>query len=330
MSKVKWGILSTAQIGQKALIPAIENAENAEVVAIAGRNENVYDVAKAFQIPTAYMNYEELLKDENVDAVYIPLPNSLHKDWVVKAAEHGKHVLVEKPAGLNADEVQVMVDACEKHNVKFMEAFMYQFHPQHDLVKKFIAEGEIGDVSFIRSSFSFYLPGEDENIRLNPELGGGTLYDVGCYALHSIRNITGSEPVEVFVRGKKRAGSEVDTTVTGVMQLENGIEAVFDSSFDVTFRTVYEVVGTKGTIEVPHAFRPDKNGHNGVVIVHKEDGSTQEHQVFGDQYKLQVEHFSESVRTGQTPSYTPEKIWRHAKAMDACFESMKQNQPINL
>ena len=143
MKKIRYGILSTANIAQKELIPAIERSENAEVTAIASLSGKAAEVAKKFNIPKAYDSYEELLDDKDVDAVYIPLPNHLHKEWVIKAAEKGKHVLCEKPTALTVDETKELVKACQDNGVKYMEAFMYQFHTQHDRVKEIIASGEI-------------------------------------------------------------------------------------------------------------------------------------------------------------------------------------------
>jgi predicted dehydrogenase len=136
--KLKWGIISTAKIGQKQLIPAIHRAKNAEVVALASPNEKAQAVADELQIPHVFSSYEEMLNDSMIDAVYIPLPNHLHKEWVMKAADHGKHVLCEKPAALNREETLEMIDYCKEKKVMFMEAFMYQFHPQHERVREIL------------------------------------------------------------------------------------------------------------------------------------------------------------------------------------------------
>ncbi|HAQ06782.1 MAG TPA: gfo/Idh/MocA family oxidoreductase, partial [Bacillus bacterium] len=144
MRKIKWGILSTANIALTQVIPAIQRSAKAEVEAIASSNGKAEVAAAKLNIPRAYETYEELLQDPNIDAVYIPLPNSLHRKWVLEAARHGKHVLCEKPAALNAEEMIEMDRYCKEQNVLFMEAFMYQFHPQHERVKEIIASGEIG------------------------------------------------------------------------------------------------------------------------------------------------------------------------------------------
>ncbi len=145
------------------------------------------EVAKRFSIEKTYDSYEKLLDDPDIDAVYIPLPNHLHKKWVIEAAKKGKHILCEKPAAISSDEVREMENACKENGVLFMEAFMYYFHPQHERVKEIIDAGEIGDVSYMQAGFSFYLDeGRRTNsIKMSDETGGGSIYDVGCYAIHS-------------------------------------------------------------------------------------------------------------------------------------------------
>lgn len=331
MNLVKWGVLSTADIGQTQLIPAIQRAENAEVVAIASRGENAKAVAGKLGIPKAYTSYEQLLEDPEIEAVYIPLPNSLHKEWVIKAAKHGKHVLCEKPASLTQNELREMVDVCNKNQVKFMEAFMYQFHPQHDKVRELIQAGEIGKVAFMRSSFSFFLENPSENIRMTKDLGGGSLYDLGGYVTHSIRTILGEEPVKVYASANMDLKYNVDTTVAGVLSFASGVEASFDCSFQGTFRNSYTVVGSKGTIKVMSAYRPDLNELGKAVIrVKKENGSAEEYVVAGDQYKLQVEHVSDAIANNTQPIYSSEKMLNQAKVLDACFASVESGKSVNL
>ncbi|BDG36090.1 hypothetical protein PcaKH15_19960 [Parageobacillus caldoxylosilyticus] len=173
--KVRWGIVSTVAIAKDVMIPAIHRADYAEVVAIASESGRADQVAQELGIPKAYDSYEKLLDDRDVDAVYIPLPNSMHAEWTIKAAKKKKHVLCEKPAALCEEDVRRMIEACEENGVLFMEAFMYQFHPQHERVKQRLASGEIGEVKYMRSHFSFYLQDRETNIRMNVELGGGEL-----------------------------------------------------------------------------------------------------------------------------------------------------------
>lgn len=332
MPKVQWGVLSTAGIAQKQLIPAFLRADNAEVTAIAsGSNlKKAEEIAGRFGIPTAYDSYEKLLNDPKVDAVYIPLPNHLHKEWVMKAAENGKHILCEKPAALNADDVVEMKEVCEEHGVLFMEAFMYHFHEQHNRVKEIIDAGEIGDVRFMRAAFSFYLANKENNIRTSSEKGGGSIYDIGCYAIHSIRNILREEPDSVYTHGVVDPDYGVETDAVGYLEFSNGIRAMFDSSFNLSNRSEYEVVGTEGRIIVPRAYRPDNNGGDGLVIIEKA-GVQRTETINTDQYRSQVEHISQAILDGKKELYHDlENTINNMRVIDACYESISNGSPVSL
>lgn len=331
MSKVRWGILSTANIAQKALIPAFLRADNAEVVAIAsGSDIKKADViAERFDIPTTYDSYDKLLDDRNIDAVYIPLPNHLHKEWVIKAAKNGKHILCEKPAAIHANDVLEMKAVCEEQGVLFMEAFMYYFHPQHDRVKEIVDSGEIGDVTFMRASFSFCLT-DKKNIRMSKEKGGGSIYDIGCYGIHSIRNVLRAEPESVYVHGVMDSTYNVETDAVGYMTFPDGVRAVFDSSFNMTNRSEYEVIGTSGRITVPRAYRPDQKGGDGLVII-ETAGVERTETVNGDQYRNQVEHISQTILEGNKKLlHDLENTIKNMRVIDACYESIEKDNKINL
>lgn len=320
--KVRWGIFSTAFIGRSQVIPAIFRAENAEVAAIASRSDKVYATAKELNIPKAYESYEELLRDPDIDAVYIPLPNHLHKEWTLKAAQHGKHVLCEKPAALTADEAEEMIEACRANNVKFTEAFMYQLHPQHARVKELIASGEIGEIKLIKSSHSFYLENREGDIRMDKAMGGGSLYDVGCYSVQVVRHLLDAEPATVQAIAKRDPKSGVDLSAFVHMDFDSDIQAVFDSSFDVTNRQEYEVVGTKGIIRVPFAFRPDVNGSLGVIEV-KAEGYVRKEEIAGDIFRMEIERFSEAVLTDGEPFISAQSTIDNMRVIEACLESME-------
>jgi xylose dehydrogenase (NAD/NADP) len=326
--KVRWGILSTAAIARETVIPAIQRANNAEVVAIASNSGKASSVAKELKIPVAYDSYDQLLEDPNVDAVYIPLPNSMHAEWTVRAANKQKHVLCEKPAALCESDVRKMIEACEKNNVFFMEAFMYQFHPQHRRVKEIISSGEIGDVKCMRSSFSFYLRDRETNIRMNAQLGGGSLFDVGCYCVHSIRNLLDSEPAELFVQSNFDQHHSIDMTTSGWMKMKNGVHALFDCSFEMFSQQKYEIIGTKGKVEVSRAYRPDVYGGNGIITVATDSGETREEVVSGDQYVLEIEHASHCILEGKQPLYSSNNMIQQARVLEACYTSMRTGKVI--
>lgn len=209
-----------------------------------------------------------------------------------------------------------------------MEAFMYQFHPQHEKVKELLRASEIGEVHYMEANFSFFLGEDTDNIRLNHELGGGSLYDVGCYCIHSIRNVLESEAISVFATANHHNG--VDTTATGVITLENGVDATFNSSFELTGRNEYQIVGSTGIIEVLAAYRPDEDDHEGIVRVKKADGEVIEHHANDDQYKAQVEHFASCIIEGKTPVYHSEKMIANMKVLDACYQSIRDKRVVVL
>ncbi|SEN39569.1 Predicted dehydrogenase [Mesobacillus persicus] len=329
MGKIRWGVLSTANIARTQVIPAIRRAENAEMTAIASRGIKVHEVAEELEIPKAYESYDALLDDPEIDAVYLPLPNGLHKEWVEKAAKKGKHVLCEKPISLTADEAVEMVRVCQEQGVAFMEAFMYQFHPQHERVREIIASGEIGEVKLFKSSHSFYLENRDGDIRMDKELGGGALYDLGCYSIHALRAILHTEPLEVQAVAELDPMSGVDLSTYVQFKLENGVRAIIDCSFDMTHRNEYEVVGTKGSIKVPYAFRPDVIGGMGSVIVQSGD-VTREERIHGDIYCIEVEHFSQAILDGKEPLYSGASAVENMKVIDACYESIRAGKVVRI
>ncbi|WP_026906874.1 Gfo/Idh/MocA family protein [Paucisalibacillus globulus] len=333
MTKVKFGILSTAGIAQQALIPAFQRSTNAEVVAIASESgmHKARAVAEKYDIKHAYDSYEKLLDDPYIDAVYIPLPNHLHKKWVLEAALRGKHILCEKPAALHTDELLEMKQVCEENHVIFMEAFMYQFHPQHERVRQIIDSGEIGTVQYMRAGFSFLLTNKGNNIRMDVQKGGGSLYDIGCYPIHSIRHILRSEPETVHVHAKVDPDYNVDTDVVVHVTFPDGIRATFDASFNYAMRHEYEVIGTKGSIVVPRAYRPDLHGGDGLVIVNIA-GVSRVETWNGDQYRNEVEYLSDAILSGASDrmrNKMDESI-RAMRVMDACYQSIRTGQQVLL
>ncbi|MBM4763495.1 Gfo/Idh/MocA family oxidoreductase [Bacillus sp. B15-48] len=329
MRKIRWGVLSTAKIARTQLIPAITRTNNAQLVSIASSNkEVVQEIAATYHIPKVYDNYKALIEDPEIDAVYIPLPNHMHKEWVLEAANHSKHILCEKPVSLTTEEALEMVAYCREKNVKFMEAYMYQFHPQHERVREIIASGEIGEVKLMKSSHSFYLEDRDTNIRFDKNKGGGSLYDVGCYSIHVIRHILQTEPVKVFTQAEIDSG--IDKSTQGFLTMENGVRAMFDCSLDMVRRNEYEVIGTKGTIKVPFAFRPDMaNGGIGIIQVNLGETSREE-KISGDAYMSEVEHLSEVILNDGTPAQTGENTIQNMRVIDACYESIKTGEIISL
>src|SRR5919204_5085709 len=195
---VRWGVLGCADIALRRLIPAMHSASGNAVVAIGSRDlERARVAASDLEIPHAYGSYAEVLEDPEVDAIYVPLPNSLHAEWTVRAAEAGKHILVEKPMAPTVSECNRMVAAAHDANVHLMEAFMYRFHPQHAKVRELLADGAIGEVRMLRSAFCVRMQRPPADIRFSPDLGGGALLDVGVYAIDAARWLVGADPLSV-------------------------------------------------------------------------------------------------------------------------------------
>lgn len=325
---MRWGILGASNIAAKALIPAMQRAEDTEVVAVASSSGKgrAFVESLSCDIRKVYDSYEQLLTDEEIDAVYISVPNHLHKKWTIEAAKHGKHVLCEKPASLTERDTEEMITACEDNQVMFLEAFMYQFHPQHDRVKEIIASGEIGNITLMKTSFSFYLDPHSTNIRLDAMKGGGSLFDVGCYGLHSIFNMLGSYPQEIHSVANVDENSGVDLTSVVTLKLESGILAQVDCSIQQPPKNAYEIIGDKGKITVPAAYRPDKeDGGQGKIFVNLVDGQSRTESIVGDQYKQQVEVFSSAVKNDTSLANYHDLTIYTIRAIEQCMEKIKSS-----
>jgi predicted dehydrogenase len=322
--KLRWGIVSTARIGIRAVIPAIQQSRNGVAVAIASRDARVaQEAAKGSNVPRAFGSYEAMLESPDVDAVYIPLPNNLHKEWTIRAAQHGKHVLCEKPFALNAAEVDEMIAAAKQHRVLLMEAFMYRFHPQYAKLQSLIADGAIGKVQIIRSAFGFHL--EDlRNIRLQKVLGGGALMDVGCYCVNMSRLVAGAEPIEVQASAVFGEKSQVDETLAGILRFPNDVVAVFDTGFRADYREWLSVAGSAGRLDLPLPIKPGAIGGIGEIILQRDDGARETFTTpAANHYQLMVEHFADAVLDGSTLRYPPEEGRANMRVIDALYESVR-------
>lgn len=321
---LRWGVLSTANIGRAAVIPALKAAAGAEVVAVASRDlDRAERFATDHEIPTAYGDYDTLLADPGIDAVYIPLPNRLHAEWTVRAAEAGKHILCEKPLAMDAAECELMEAAADAAGVVLMEAFMYRFHPRTRRVLELLQAGAVGEVRSIRSAFTFRLRNSD-NIRLSAELGGGALMDVGCYCVNVSRTLAGSEPVAAQASARWTGNSPlkgVDDELTGVLHFPGGVTAHFDCALTQERWEFYEVAGTDGVLRVDSAYLP---GTGDVSAVVHRGRKREEYTVPGDdQYRLMVEHFGACVRDGSTPRWPVAEAAANMRAMSALYRSAR-------
>jgi len=314
---VNWGIVSTARIGIDWVIPAINKTANGKVVAIASRDESkARKVAQSFGISAYYGEYSELLESKDVDAVYISLPNSMHHKWTIQAAENRKHVLCEKPLGLNTRESEEMTEACRRADVRLCENFMYRYYPHIIKLKELIDAGRIGKISLIKSAFTFKLD-DPNDIRLNKELGGGSLYDVGCYCVNVSRMLAGCEPIQVQATAHIHANG-VDDVFVGIMKFPNDEIALFDSGFQTMLRHPIEVVGNKGTLEIPAAFEP---GFVKPEIVSKGDITETIACQIVNPYLLLAEDFADSILNDREQLYSVSDSLNNMRALDMLYHA---------
>ncbi len=321
---VAWGVLGVANIARRAVIPAIQHAANARLVAIASREPaRAEEAARGYGIPRAYGAYEALLDDRDVQAVYIPLPNALHHRWTLACAAARKHVLCEKPLALTAVECEEMAAACRRHGVALMEAFMYRFHPRTERVASLIAEGTLGHLRLVRAAFTFIASAPRANIRFRPDLGGGALYDVGCYTVNVSRMALG-EPEEVFASGTIGA-SGVDEQVAAVLRFRGGRAALIDCGLTLPRREEYEIVGTEGRVTVPAAFLPGTADAEMVVV---RGADRRVITVPGaDEYQQMIEHFGNVVMGRSRATLSPEDATANVRALEALLASVRSAAP---
>ncbi|WP_199614302.1 Gfo/Idh/MocA family protein [Paenibacillus alkalitolerans] len=325
--QLRWGIVGSAAIAKRAVIPGIQASKSGVVAAIASRTEDkAKETAESLGIPTAYGSYEQLLQDDSIDAVYIPLPNHLHKEWTIRAAEAGKHVLCEKPIALNAKEAHEMVEACEKAGVVLAEAFMYRHHPRWDRIKDIIASGEIGDIRGIHGTFTFNSAGNRENVRFRKEWGGGSVYDVGCYPISAARMILGAEPEAVTCRALfSPEHDDVDMMASGLLEFAGDVSLTFDCGMWADFRNTLEILGTVGRIEVPSAFIGNQN-----FYVIAKGQRREETMPELNTYSLQADVFAENVLRKTAQKYPPSDAVKNMTVIDACLLSARERIRVSL
>ncbi|WP_020616114.1 Gfo/Idh/MocA family protein [Paenibacillus daejeonensis] len=322
---LRWGIIGCAGIAERSVIPGIQASETGEAAAIASRDiEKARKLADKLGIPQAYGSYEEILADPAIDAIYIPLPNHLHKEWSIRAMQAGKHVLCEKPIALNSTEAQEMADCASEQGVHLAEAFMYRHHPRYDHIQKIVASGEIGELRGIHGTFTFNSAGSSGNVRFKREWGGGSIYDVGCYPISAARLIFGSEPVAATVHALiSPEHDHVDMMASGLLEFPDSRALTFDCGMWAAFRNTLEVLGTEGRIEVPAAFIGSPH-----FFVETKEGRREERQPELNQYALQADTFAAQVQ-GQIPNrYTPDDAVLNMKAIDACLRSAYERKRV--
>jgi predicted dehydrogenase len=326
---LRWGILSTAKINDR-LLPAFAKSQSSRVVAVGSRDlskSRVY--AQERGIPRAYGSYEELLADPDIDAIYNPLPNHLHGVWTCRAADHGKHVLCEKPLTVTAAEAEEVVAYCQAKSVRLMDGFMWPHHPRTAKIRAVLDAGTIGTVQKVHATFTFNLEQlPTTNIRMQPEAGGGGLLDVGCYTTYAIRWWMQAEPVKVFARAVYV--NDVDVAMSGVWTFADGRTATFDCGFTHPLRTHVEIVGTTGTIRIPNQWIPDDRAAFEIIRQSGDFGHTIEtlETPGEDQIVHMIDHFAAAVRSGQDCTPHPQEAIRTARVLDALARSARSGVEV--
>ena len=322
MKKVRWGVLSTADIAIEKVLPAMQQGEYCEIAAIASRGlEKAQAAAKRLGIARAYGSYEELLADPTIDAIYNPLPNHLHVPWSVKALQAGKHVLCEKPIALTAAEGQELVDTARQHpHLKVMEAFMYRFHPQWQRARQLVAEGRIGTLRTIQSFFSYYLA-DPNNIRNLAAAGGGGMLDIGCYTVSLSRFIFGAEPRRVFGLVEYDPQFKTDRLASAILDFGHGT-STFTCSTQLSPYQRVNIFGTEGRIEIEIPFNapPDRP----CKIWYEHEDKIEEIQFpICNQYTLQGDLFSQAVLNNTSVPTPLEDAVANMRVIEAVFRSSK-------
>lgn len=329
LDRVRWGVLGTANIAVRKVIPAMQSGDLCDILGIASRDpEAATRVADELGIPRSYGSYEEMLRDPEIEAVYIPLPNHLHVEWSIKAAEAGKHVLCEKPLGLTASEVRNLIAARDRTGVKIQEAFMVRTHPTWVAVREMVRQGRIGEVRAITGFFSYFNV-DLTNIRNKLELGGGAIMDIGCYCVNLSRFIFEDEPRRVISIIERDDQTGTDVLSSAMLDFSGG-HATFTCSTRLTPFQRMQICGTKGRIEVQIPFNIPPDTPTQVFVDDGSDlyGRSNETINFpaADQYRIQGDLFSRAIREGSDQTIPLEDSLNNMAAIDAIFRSAKSGK----
>jgi predicted dehydrogenase len=315
---IQWGVLGAARIARLQVIPAIVRCPNARLHAVASRDPaKLAEFQALFGSFKTHDSYEALLEDPAVDAIYIPLPNSMHREWAIRAMRCGKHVLCEKPLALNSQEAGEMIEVARECKVLLMEAFMYRYTDRMAQINRVLGSGVLGQIRSVNSTFRFLLDREN-TIKENPELGGGALYDVGCYPLNLIGLVAGAEPVSVAVECDKSHG--VDINLSALLRYESGLIASLHCGFNAFGRMHSEIIGTDGTLLAPDTFLDDA----GQLALHTRQGCALIPVAESDRYGEEIRDFSAAILENRSPMLSLEESLRNMRILDCILEQVRR------
>ncbi|QPK62827.1 Gfo/Idh/MocA family oxidoreductase [Methylomonas sp. LL1] len=332
-AKLRWGILGAARVNER-LLPAIVEASNAELVAIASRRpgaaaETLKKYAPCHPGIHAYDDPDALLTNPDIQAVYLPMANGEHAEWALRAIAHRKHVLVEKPMALTVTDIDAIETAARRYKVTVMEGFMYRFHPQHARVMEILNSGLIGEIRSVRASYSFMMrPARMYRLAENVERGGGAMWDIGCYAIHSLGMFFDQMPLAVTAMAKfVESGADVSTS--GILDYGDGRFAQFDFSFERARRCEYEIVGTQGGLKCHVVWQLP--GDVPVISWWTEDGRQCEERLpASNHFNLEIEHFSDCVLRGKEPRLSLDDARGNCRIIVAALESAATGQLVKI
>ena len=324
---VRWAILSTANINRR-VIPAIRASKRGDLRAVASRETGrAAQYANQWEIPESFGSYESMLESESIDAVYISLPNHMHAEWTVKALEAGKHVLCEKPLALSLNEVDQMIAASQSTGCVLAEAFMYRHHPQTKLVGEWVRSGRLGDVVLVRGTFNFKIQNR-KNIRLEPEMGGGSLWDIGVYPISLAQFVMGEPPQRVY--GEQWVGDTgVDETFVGQLRYVQDRLAQISSSFRTPFYTFVEILGSEGRLTLNRPFvQLDKTRQ---LIFHPNSGGSEVLELEEKELYLgQIEDIHSAILDQKPPYLSLQESKNHVRTVLALYESARKKEMVSL
>jgi len=328
---VRYGLISTAQIGLNAHVPGARESANSVIEAVSSRTEEkARQAAAEHGIPRWYGSYAEMLADAGLDAVVNTLPNSMHCEWTVKAAEAGKHVLCEKPLAVTVAEARRMIDAARRNGVLLVEAFTHRWNPQMRRVREMIAGGALGEVTGVESALTFPLlasPREEweSNVRVKADLAGGSLMDAGCYPVYAVRFVLGAEPVRVAAIARSRPGCEVDSTFSGLLEFPSGAVGHVTSSIEQLWRNTLTAFGTSGRVSIPDMF-----DEKSPVVVTTDGGERTEELAGPGRFTVQFDDFSDCVLTGRAQEFPAEDGLRNTCALVALLASAREGAAVEV
>ena len=334
MKKIKWGILGAARVNER-LMPAIVQSDTGELIAIGSRRKGAAKECLLKYLPeyedkvSCFDGFNQIINHKNIDAIYIPLANQEHTEVALKAIRAKKHVLIEKPMAIKSQEVEVLIEEATKNNVKIMEGFMYAFHPQFDRIINIIKSNILGDINYAHSMFSFPIqPARFYRIDRSMENGGGALWDIGPYAIHTIRQCFKENPKRVKAIAKlNEHGADISTS--GLIDFGNCKRATFDISFECTRRSEFEAFGPLGRVKCPTVWLPEDKQAK-IIINTENSGLTEEVVPAANHFNLEINHFNKVINSDISPKLSNKDALWNVKTLESIQQSIKEDSWVNL